>query len=73
MSKQRGTVKNNHEVSRSTAPAFKMRFAEMLRVNEEIQEEEHKRKCKLKGHKKYDSVSELMKTAKRKKNKSRKG
>lgn len=69
MSKQRGTVKNNHETSHSVGRSPKKRFAKMLLANEEIQEKENKRKEK--DLEKYDSVSKLMKAAKKKKNKSK--
>jgi hypothetical protein len=69
MSKQRGTVKNNHEASHSTGRSPKRKFAEMLLANEEIQKKENKRKEK--DLEKYSSVDELMKSAKKKKNKSK--
>ena len=70
MSKQRGTVKNNHEISHSIGRSSKKKFAEMLLANQEIKEKEEKNRKK--DEEKVGSVSELMKTAKRKKNKSKK-
>jgi hypothetical protein len=69
MSKQCGTVENNHEASRSTGVSHKKRFAKMLLANKEIEEKENKRKEK--DLEKYNSVSVLMKIVKGKKNKSR--